>query len=361
MKTAKCLFVFAAAFTLSFSAFGATGAEAAGGISSDPFTVFGERMSDSWDIIAAGYDKQSKEVTYNPITIREGNEWDDIKSAVDAIGANLTSAAANSLQALAKIALLEGETEWLKLSIKALEYTTREAIESLDTLTLKDVDNAITKVLTKQPKADDGKSGITYIGGNIFNVAGAQADGKSIASNSNDRLEIKGFSDSTTTTMKIPCKGTQNLLWSNIGYWGDGKSIGEKDSGGNYLSFISIAGWDAPGTYPHRCAESIAAMLKRTESDPAPTPEQNPANHLVLTRYSGEANPVIHFTPLGSLGAVGGGAIKFWGTDQRCEIVGSGSVTNNVRFAHANDSNVSVLVSRDDNNDVLITIGVYYK
>lgn len=317
-----------------------------------------------------GTDVETGEPTFGSITIGKDTDWTEVEYYTEYFGYSIDTVAQTALMALAKAAYLEAKDQFTQQRIDTLTESVQKAFRALDTIDLVDDVNGIKKTLSKRDKADDGMSGNVYYGPNIFNVSAAQSDGKSIVSNAQDKLALYGFPQlSASDNGKLPAfqfdENAPSLGWFFLRDLLDNKSVGAVANSDATQRFIpnggiQIAGWDAPGTSPHRCAESIAAMLKRTASDPAPTPEQDPANHLVLTRYSGGSDPVMHFTPIGSLGAVGGGsAIKFVGTEGKA-VVGTGAKTNTVTFSKFSDSNVRIKVEQSGDN-ATITFGVYYQ
>lgn len=353
----KTLIVFSTV-VLSVTAFGKTGTEAAGGISSDPGTKMTKPVEAEFE--AAFYNKETKSYEVRVFPIGEDVTWPDVLDLVQDINVNLTAAAADSMLALAKIAYLEEMDKFVEARIDTLTDTTKAAIESLDTMTLEDVDNQITKVLVRKPKADDGKSGITYVANNIFNVAGAQADGKSITSNSQDRLSLYGLPRASEAG-KVPYWGGSTLMWFYLSSLFDQKTIESLVLEGTSSiteGGIQIAGWNTPTSGDHNCSPTIASMLMN--GDASTSAEDNPDNHLVLTRYSASSNAELHYTRIGSLSGLTGSAIKFVGTEGEA-VVGTGAKTNTVTFAKFNDCNIRIKVESDNAGNATITFGVYYK
>ena len=295
MKTAVT--AFAAAFAV-VSAFGKTGSDAAEGITSDPKSA-GAKQPESYTIDVTAYDEDTegsythfidiKEYYDNPETIMEmalSYDWD------------LTSVAQNALSALIKIAILQAKVEWSDLRIKTLEKTVREAFANLDKMDLIDDVNNIKKTLTKAQTTENGTT--TYHGGDIFNVATAQADGKSIVSNSEDKLSLYGFPSVMLDRGKIPefayGNGKPFLNWFFLRDLLDGTSVVAKvnvDTTQKYISNggIQLAGWDKPTEDPNDCDESLATQLA------TPKKEQDPETHYVLTKYIKDGQ--LHYTPVG--------------------------------------------------------------
>ena len=89
------------------------------------------------------------------------------------------------------------------------------------------------------------------------------------------------------------------------------------------------------------------------------------ANGITAPRNWVDGKTVVVTNGMFSVKDAGGTALAFYGNDGSSlttpVIVGSGTVTNDVRFASARDSNVKVTCASDSAGDVTITIGVYYK
>ena len=276
LSSACCLSICLAAF----SSFGVTGAEAAGGISSDPNTK-GLEKRDTYDVQMQYYDKAAKVLSYATVYIDDNSTYEDVNHIIDGLQQNLSSAAYNALLALGKIAFLEGETEWLGLRINTLTETVKSAFESLDTIDIEDLSNKVTARLTK----DQTTGGIShYTALNIFNVAAAQADGKSITSNSQDRLQLAGFESPGSG---IVVKTDDSISYVGLTHTNGVEFASESgESEGYYQGTVGLAKWDSPGD---TCTEYLGDILtgKVNEQD---------GDHYVLTRHkSGD----LHYTKVG--------------------------------------------------------------
>lgn len=223
-----------------------------------------------------------------------------------------------------------------------------------------------------------------------------QVDAKSISTNKQGQIEVAGFEDAS----KVDAFG----FFSNKGKWysfftGNGVSADVDDSS---IQF-EIAGFKSQ----QACGEKLSKML----TDPGDVTQRN--RHQLLARVDYPSGPSIHYLPIGDIIGVtepdgvtittnntgaaanklaiagaydpnnadkvlastgsgtkwitagGGSALAFYGWNGTSAtgpiVVGSGSVTNAVRFASADDSNVKVTCESDNNGGVKITIGVYYK
>ena len=291
LSSACCLSICLAAL----SSFGVTGAEAAGGISSDPKTK-GLEKRETYDVQMQYYDKAAKVLSYATVNINDKSTYEDVNHIIDGLQQNLSSAAYNALLALGKIAFLEGETEWLGLRINTLTETVKAAFASIDEIDIEDLSSKITARLTKSDKTDGGAH---YTGYNIFNVAGAQADDASIKSNNNDKIEIANFSLYKSIKGVQPYnKGDGNgLSWDNPWLRNDGKTI-EIDTDENHRPTdengkhgIHIKGWYDQSS----CQEKLSRMLTD------PNDGENRNAHKLLCRVNTGENAVIHYLSIGDV------------------------------------------------------------
>ncbi len=162
-------------------------------------------------------------------------------------------------------------------------------------------------------------------------------DGVTIVTNREGALQLKGWDKFSNGVLgksldgDLTCKdffATNGLAHSE-----DAKSL--------YFGLDGFA--DA-----NNCTENLADLLSEGDS-----------THKVLARFAltPQDKPTLHYLSLGSLSF----ATRYVGTDGEDVVLGSGSRTNTVTFASAEDSNVKVGVTQDGVSGVKITIGVYYK
>jgi len=232
-------------------------------------------------------------------------------------------------------------------------------MKRLKDIELKDNQSGISKTLTREGTSNDRT---IYVANNIFNVAAAQADGKSIASNAQDRLQIANYNLFKSIKGAEPFNTGESggIFWDNPWIRNDGETISidmdenlrpTKDDGKHG---IHLAGWYTPTLSPNLCesGDTIADQLRRGDN-----------THYVLTQYKNGKH--LHYTEVGQLTG-GGCALKFHSTTANAGqdiVVGESSVTNTVTFSARNDSNVEVTVggTSGKNGNVTITIGVYYQ
>lgn len=297
MKNLLKYVIFAAAAVLAtYSNAGTKGSEAAGLITSTPKTR--NSVEGFFEISMTGWDSSTETTFETGFPVAKDTPWSEMYVIAAIAGYSLESAALNALMALCKAAYAEGLAEYNKLRIETLTDSVTKAFQSLDTIDLRDDVNKITKRLEKKDTTDDTTT--IYGGKGIFNVAGAQVDGKSIVSNVNDRLSLKGFDNlGENDYLSLPyfdySNGNVTLKWNRIGYFSDGTSIDKLLSDGRtYKGFISIKGWS---TLPP-CRENLSKML----TDPLDSNNRN--RHKILCRIdaSGEGGiPEIHYLPIGDV------------------------------------------------------------
>nr|AIF26366.1 hypothetical protein [uncultured bacterium fosmid pJB16B1] len=359
MKNIIKYVIFAASAVLATSSnAGTKGSEAAGLITSTPDTK--NPVEGLFEISMIGYDIETETTFETFIPVSKDMPWESVYIALANTDYSLESAAENALMALSKVAYAEGLAEYNKLRIERLTESVNKAFKSLDTIDLRDDVNEITKRLEKKDTTDDTTT--IYGGNSIFNVAAAQADGKTIESNSNDRLQIYGFPGADRTNVGLfPVIGNNSgevgrMMWFDPWNYLDGDTI-NVDRSDEYSHLpskasgkhgIHLAGWYTPTSDPNKCSsgDTIADQLKRGAN-----------THYVLTQFKNDSQ--LHYTEVGKL--LTGSAIKIVGTQGGGEaVIGSGSTTNTLTFASAGDSNVKVTVSGTDGN-ATVTIGVYYR
>lgn len=316
------------------AACGKTGSDAAALITSQPDTK--SQVPESANLEMMYYDKDTKEYDIKRLEVKDDYIWQDVLNGVQAINVNLTSVAANAMQALTKTAFLEAKEKFTQDRIDSLTESVQKAFRSLDRIDLVDEVNGIRKTLTMQAKSDNGTSGMTYSGADVFNVAGAQADGLSIVSNSQGRLELKNFSlfKSIKGVQPYIPNSTDGLLWDIPWLMYDDASIRVDTDSNNRPSKegdrhgIHIKGWYSQGA----CQAKLSKMLTdQGDSD-------NRGNHMLLARYGTGNDAELHYVPLGDvIGAAG--SCTFEGTD------GSTATGTNVVFS---GSNCDVSVSGSD-------------
>lgn len=166
-------------------------------------------------------------------------------------------------------------------------------------------------------------------------------DNASITTNKNNELTFKG--------------------WDSFGHGVIGKSTAgtlacKEPMGTNGVTHIEtdkvlafgLEDWNKA----KNCEENLAELLSRDDN----------SAHEILTRFSGKnGKSSLHYLPLGKLTSAAGSATTYVGTDNQEATIGIGSTTNFVSFASAEDSNVEVKVTKENENTVKITIGVYYR
>lgn len=339
----------------SFASFGKTGSEAAWLIKSYPGAKSEFEYNGALDVLCVDY--ETGDEYGGTINIGPDATWPEVEGNIMTLGYSASTAAQTALMALAKAAYLEAKDKFTQSRIDTLTSSVKDAFSSLDTIDIEDLSSKVTARLTKSSKTDGGAH---YTGFNIFNVSGAQADGKSINSNSQDRLSLYGLPPASEAG-KVPYWGGSTLMWLYLSSLFDQKTIESLVVEGTSSianGGIQIAGWDNPTTGDHNCSPTIASMLMN--GDASTSAEDNPDNHLVLTRYSASSNAELHYTRIGSLSGLTGSAIKFVGTEGDA-VVGSGAKTNTVTFAKFNDCNIRIKVESDSNGNATITFGVYYK
>jgi hypothetical protein len=166
-------------------------------------------------------------------------------------------------------------------------------------------------------------------------------DNVSIATNKNNELTLKGW---------------EKFGHGVIGKAQNGSLVCKTPSGTNGVEHIEndkvlafgLEDWDKP----KNCEENLAELLSRDDN----------SAHEILTRFAGtNGKSSLHYLPLGKLTSSAGSATTYIGTDNQEATIGIGSTTNFVSFASAEDSNVEVKVTKENENTVKITIGVYYK
>lgn len=297
MKHLKTLLSYACCLSVciaSFSSFGATGAEAAAGITSDPGTRAEYESQANMEIATYNKDTKSYEVAVYPVG--EKVEWNDILNIVQEVNINLTAAASNSLKALAKVAYLEAMSKFTDARFEKLTETVKAAFESLDEIDIEDLSSKITARLTKSDKTDGGAH---YTGYNIFNVAGAQVDDASIKSNNNDKIEIANYSFFKSIKGVQPYNKGDNagLSWDNPWLRNDGKTIeidtdeNHRPTDGNGKHGIHIKGWYDQS----QCQENLSRML----TDPNDSANRNA--HKLLCRVNTGEDAVLHYLPIGEV------------------------------------------------------------
>lgn len=227
-----------------------------------------------------------------------------------------------------------------------------------------------------------------------------QVDAKSISTNNQGQIEVAGWEDISPKGVSTFANQNGSPLWYNM-VGKNGVEIEWEDD--EYHLDFGIAGFHDQSA----CGEKLSKML----TDPSDATQRN--RHQLLARVDYPSGPSIHYLPIGDIIGVtepdgvtittnntgsaanklaiagaydpnnadkvlastgsgtkwitagGGSALAFYGWNGTSAtgpiVVGSGSVTNAVRFASADDSNVKVTCESDNDGGVTVTIGVYYK
>jgi hypothetical protein len=165
-------------------------------------------------------------------------------------------------------------------------------------------------------------------------------DNVSIATNKNNELTLKGW---------------EKFGHGVIGKAQNGSLVCKTPTGTNGVEHIEndkVLAFGLEDWANHNnCNEKLSELLTRDDN----------SEHKILTRFSGEnGRSSLHYLPLGKLTS-SGGVTTYIGTDKAEATIGEGATTNIVSFASAEDSNVEVKVTKENENTVKITIGVYYK
>lgn len=337
---------------------GHTGSDAAGLITSNPDAKSSFDGKATLEIV--GKNVETGEPTFGSITIGKDTDWIEVEYYTKYFGYSIDTVAQTALMALAKAAYLEAKDEFTQDRIDTLTESVQKAFRSLDKIDLVDDVNGIKKTLSKRDKADGGMSGNVYYGPNIFNVAAAQADGKSIVSNAQDKLALYGFPQlSASDNGKFPAfqfdENAPSLGWFFLRDLLDNKSVGAVENDDATQKFIPDGGIQIAGfKNQSACGEMLSKML----TDPDDATQRSRHQLLARVDYGNESGPSIHYLPIGDV--IGrDSAIKFVGTEGEA-VVGSGSKTNTVTFARFSDSNVRIKVEQSGGN-ATITFGVYYQ
>lgn len=185
-------------------------------------------------------------------------------------------------------------------------------------------------------------------------------DHVSISSNSDGKVEVRGFKEADDDT--IPVKSEGVVKWER-------KVCGDSDANLSASGYVDTI-VDASDDYGDDWENVLTLVGFKDAKDNAVAYKHNNNGAKSLgwvdppDGVSSSAPKVLTFdgsTVAWGNSSGGGCALKFMGNEGSSIIVGKGSVTNSVRFASANDSNVKVTCTSDGNGDVKVTIGVYYQ
>ena len=316
------------------------------------------------DIAMQAYDAKAaswQDVTVAVSTDSHGNRYistEAIEAAFAGISASIKTALYATGVALDGLITLDSAIAWNKAAIETLGANLAAVFAEMDAESQDDagnVDKGTAKINSSGEKAVLNVFGITPV-----------ADEKSIHKEQYEsgkhKLMLKNYPSTSADTGKMPAYAFSGLNWESPRGWFDDASIAaEADASYNNKiksKGIMLKGWTSPDSGPNRCEPTLATMLTNVNAR---------ANHYVLTRYQDGPDVHMHYTQVGELipSAVGGGgALKFTGTDNiSTPIIGApAAITNEIKFASAEDSSVSVTCTGPDNDGkIIITLGVYYK
>lgn len=185
-----------------------------------------------------------------------------------------------------------------------------------------------------------GETGVVQRINKAINVANAY-DNKSVWTNGAAQVEVKGFAQSGNKTYAV-----------------------SRNEGGKHIEWAAIPQPDGNTRYDWDVSKNNASL--ECEDDYG---EIGTSNVWHIAGFMDAENDTVPHIKIADNGARtidwkaagGGGALKFIGTDNAEITVGSGSTTNEIKFASASDSNVRVNCTRRGTDGVTVTIGVYYK
>ena len=290
LSSAYCLSICLASLTGLCA--GHTGSAAAGLIKSYPGAKSEFEYNGALDVLCVDY--ETGDEYGGTINIGPDATWPEVEGNIMTLGYSASTAAQTALMALAKTAYLEAKDQFTQSRIDTLTSSVQEGFRMLDTIDLVDEVTGIKKTLSKRDKADDGMSGNVYYGPNIFNVAAAQADGKSIVSNSEDKLSLYGLPQGESDAGKIPYWGGPTLGWFYLKDVFDESSVSAKTISGSSSvenGGVGIKGWKTQSP----CQADLSQML----TDPEDSADRNA--HKLLCRFDTGESAVIHYLPIGEV------------------------------------------------------------